>query len=276
MNRAFVVVVIGSLAACGNDQVADDMPAIDAPGTPADAPEQVTDISANITTDTTLSGLIKIHNTISIPAGVTVTVMPHSRIQIGQVADIQIAGTLTIAGTKDGPVYIEPLDSQVNWDAFELTTTTGMLDMTYVIQTGGGIYISNGHVKARDSQFSRVTHDLLVVSGGANVDFQYSWIGQPIGTSDTTHCDMHIEGGTPTVVVSHSNISTSAYGVMFYAGASVDFTYNNWFSNALDIDRHPPASGDVSHGWFKAGNPALTGVTANNMATGQITDAGPR
>ena len=269
MKRA--VLIIATLAACHKDPVGDDQ--VDAPA-PGDAPDQITDINADITVDTTLSGLIKIDKSIAITAGATVTVMPYSRIQIASAANIQIDGTLTVNGTKAGPVHIEPFVGQAYWGSYQLDTTTGTLNLNYVIQTGGGISMSNGHVTARDSQFSHVTHDLLVVSGGT-VDVQYSWIGVAEGQADTTHCDMHIEGGTPTVKVSHSNISTSAYGVMFYAGTNVDFTYNNWFSNSLDMDRHPPATGDVSHGWFKAGTPALTGVTANNMATGQIADAGP-
>jgi hypothetical protein len=148
--------------------------------------------------------------------------------------------------------------------------------MTYVQQTGGGFGLGGtAHLTVRDSTFSHVTHDLLVISGGT-IDMQYSWIGVAEGHPDTTHCDMHIEGGTPIVTVSHSNISTAVYGMMFYAGTGANFTYNNWYSNGTNIDRFPPASGDVSNGYFKAGNPTITGVTANNMATALVTDAGPR
>jgi hypothetical protein len=265
MKRALLIAIV--LVACKKADPGSDVDAAAA----GDAPEQVTDVGADITADTTWTGLIRINTNITIAAGVTVTVMPASRIRIA--SGVIVDGTLAINGTKTGPVVIESTSSAY-WDAF--VSSKGTINMTYVNQTLGGFLISGtAHLTVRDSTFSHVTHDLLVVSGGV-IDMQYSSIGVPEGHTDTTHCDMHLEGGTPLITVSHSNISTSAYGMMFYSGVGADFTYDNWFSNSIDISRSPPATGDVSHGYFKAGNPNMTGITAQNMATAVIPDSGPR
>jgi hypothetical protein len=278
MKTALVAASLAILG-CGNDVQpagadADQGTVDTAP--PADAPETVTDVMADVTTDTTWSGLVRVKSSISIVGGVTLTVLPHTRIQIAAGDVINVAGTVNINGVKGGVVTIENLVANENWNAF--TVSTGTLAMNYVVQTGGGFGISgSGHLSVRDSQFSHVTHDLLVVSAGT-VDMQYSWIGVADGQPDTTHCDMHFEGGSPTITVSHSNISTSAYGVMLYAGTGVDFTYNNWFGNSADISETsgPPVTADLSNGWFKSGNPNLSGLTKNNMATAQVTTSGPR
>jgi hypothetical protein len=270
MKRAFLITLL--LVGCQKAANGDDT-VVDAPA-PGDAPEQVTDVTTNVTTDTTWSGLVKVHNSITVSAGVTLTVAPSTRIQLASAADITVAGTVTIGGTKTGPVVIEDLTPGVYWGVF--ASTSGTINMTYVQQIGGGFGIGGtAHLTVRDSTFSHVTHDLLVVSGGT-IDMQYSGIGVAEGHTDSTHCDMHFEGGTPMITVSHSNISTAVYGMMFYAGPNANFTYNNWFSNTTDIERFPPATGDVSHGYFKAGNPNISGVTANTMSGTIVTDAGPR
>jgi hypothetical protein len=53
-------------------------------------------------------------------------------------------------------------------------------------------------------------------------------------------------------------------------------TYNNWFSNQLDMEKLGNTTGDVSFGWFKVGTPSASSLTANSMATAMVTDAGPR
>jgi hypothetical protein len=195
-------------------------------------------------------------------------------IQFDATAGITVVGTVNVNGVKGNVVTIGPGPTNAFWG--DWTLATGTLNMTYVEMKGAGFSISGtGKLMARDSEFSHHTHDLLVVGGGS-VDVQYSWIGEPDGTSDTTHCDMHIEGGNPQVTVSHTNISSSAYGVMFYTGQSVNFTYNNWFTNQTDMSKLTPTTGDISFGWFKAGTPTDSNLTKNSMATSMVSDAGPR
>ena len=111
------------------------------------------------------------------------------------------------------------------------------------------------------------------MSGGA-LDMTYSSIGIEAGR-DTIHCDMHV-GNSPIIKASHSNISSASFGIMFYGGINADFTYDNWFGNTLDMAHSGAASGDISHSYFKGGNPAAAGLTANAMTTTMVGDAGPR
>jgi hypothetical protein len=278
MRRSLLAAFI-LLAACGNDTqqaTADAPPGTTDSGPPADAPDTITDVTANITADTTWSGLIRIQNDITVAAGVKVTVEPRSLIEVAAGVTITVAGTIEVDGVKDGIVTIRDLVANENWNAFKVDT--GTLNLAYAVMTGGGITVSNtGHVIASDTRMSTVSHDLLVISGGT-IDIQYSWIGLAAGLTDTTHCDMHIQGGGPTVTVTHSNLSTAVYGVMLYTGTGVDFTYDNWFGNATDIDETvgPPVSADISNSWFEAGVPTYSGLTKTNMASSQVADAGPR
>jgi len=244
------------------------------PGADASTQQMTTDVTTDVTTNTTWSGLIRVHSPINVVAGVTLDVAAGSTIQFDGSAGITVAGTVNVNGVKGSVVTIQPAPGGHYWRSWGLAT--GKLNMTYVVSKGGGFSITNtGSLTARDSEFSNTNGDLLVSSGGS-IDLQYSWIGLPEGTADSTHCDMHFEGGNPTVTVSHSNISTSSYGLMFYIGQGLDLTYNNWFANSMDIDLRAGVTGDVSGGYFKKGNPTSATLTKNNMATAMVADAGPR
>jgi hypothetical protein len=241
-------------------------------------PAMTTDVSSDVTADTTWTGLIKVHTAIKVATGVTLTVDPGSVIQLDPAAGITVNGTVTINGAKGNVVTIGPATGNKYWRAWTVPGG-GMLNMTYVQQTGGAFSISGtGKLMARDSEYSNAGNavDLLVSSGGT-IDMQYSWLGEPEGTTDTTHCDMHFEGSAPlNLTISHSNVSTSSYGIMLYAG-NVDLTYNNWFGNSFDIDRQATGMGNLSNSYFKKGNPtASASLTQANMATSMVADAGPR
>jgi hypothetical protein len=261
----------GLLAACGSDATTPPAGSPDAP-----AMTMVTNVTTSPTADTTWSGTIRVQNSISIPTGVTVTVAAGSTLQVAGTANISIAGTLAIAGTKAQKVTIEGLATD-DWSGLTIPSG-GAFTMTYGVYTGGNINVAqNGSFTVTDSELSRVSSgtDLLTTSGGT-IDLEYSWLGQPTGQSDTTHCDMHFEGGSPTLTITHSNVSTAVYGVMFYSGVNANFTYNNWFSNGTQVDLTGAVTGDFSNGWFDKNPPSGTGITANDLASAMITDAGPR
>lgn len=270
------VSLVSSLAAC---QKADDGGGGGGSNNmQADAtlPAMTTDVNSDVTANTTWSGLVKIHAAITVASGVTLTVDPGTVIQLDASAGITVNGTVMINGAKGNVVTIGPATGNKYWRSW--TVTTGTLNMSYVEQTGGAFSISGtGKVIARDSEFSNAgsSVDMFVASGGT-LDLQYSWLGEPEGTTDTTHCNMHFQGSTFTsLTISHSNVSTAAFGIMLYGG-DVDLTYNNWFGNSTDVDRQLTGKGDLSNGYFKKGNPTSASLTTNNMATAMVADAGPR
>ncbi len=236
--------------------------------------QTTTDVTSDVTTATTWSGLVKVHTSITIATGVTLTIEPSTVIQFDQDVSVVVNGTVLAKGIKGGTIGMQPAPGFLFWNAWQVPTG-GTLNFSYVTSKGGGITVSGGTAIARDSHFTNVTHDLFVVSAGT-IDFEYSWIGLESGPHDTTHCDMHFTGN-PTIKVSHSNLSTAAYGVMLYGGASSDFTYNNWFDNSLDIDKpNATVTADISNGYFKSPVPSNPGLTHNNMQAAMVTDAGPR
>lgn len=275
MKRLLVVVLaVSAFAAC--KKADDGTTGDDGSGSTPDAtiPTMTTDVNADVTSDTTWTGLVKVHTAITIAAGATLTVDPGTVIQMDPTAGFTVLGTVNVNGAKGNVVTIGPGTASRFWGNWNMAS--GTVNMTYVESKGGGFSVSGtAKLMIRDSEFSQHTHDLLVIGGG-EVDMQYSWIGLPDGQTDTTHCDMHVEGGNPMVTVSHSNLSTSVDGIMFYAGQGVNLTYNNWFSNQTDMDKFTATTGDVSFGWFKAGTPTKPNLTTNSMATGMVADAGPR
>lgn len=258
------------LAACGSDMASSSTSS----SPDASAPLMVTNVTASPTADTTWTGTIRIQTSITIPAGVTVTVAAGSTVQIAATAEINVSGTLAFAGVKGSTITVEGLASDV-WSGMAVASG-GTVTMSYAEYTGGIIDVATGGaMTVRDSELSETIGDLLTSSGG-NVDVQYSWLGRPAGQTDTTHCDLHFEGGGPTITVSHTNISTSVYGVMFYTGTGADFTYDNWFSNSIQVDLTTAVTGDFSNGYFDKNPPSGPGITAGNLAPSMIADAGPR
>ena len=279
------------LAACGGSgpSVGDDVvpppPGGDGSVTPPEPDANLactgvtsTDVAGKITANQTWSDNINLTASINIAAGVTVTVMPGTIIHIPENATIGLAGTLDIQGTKQCTVVGRSTTPGQFWQGISVVTG-GELIAHYYNQTGGGIHTTGtGKATIIDSTMSNCSGDWLVMGGGT-VDVEYSWIGVEEGLTDTSHCDLHF-GGTAanTIKVTHTNLSTSSYGMMFYNGLNADLTFNNWFGNLHDIDTTVamPVTGDLSNGWFERGAPAIQGLTANNMATARLSDAGPR
>lgn len=281
MKRLLFTMLALSVVGCHKDDAAagDDDGTGGTGGTMGmDAPQTsgtVTDVNADITADTTWSGTVKVHQTVTVAAGVTLTVAAGTAIQFDPAAGMKVLGTVNVGGEKTSTVSIGAATGATTFG--DWAVPSGTVTMNYVVMKGAGFAISGtGTLTVRDSTFSHHSHDLLVIGGGT-VDMQYSWIGEPEGVADTTHCDIHIQGGTPTVTVSHTNLSTSSYGIMLYGGIGVNLTYDNWFSNGTDVDKQGTnVQGDVSYGYFAKGAPSYPNLTASNMATSMVADAGPR
>ncbi|HEU4726242.1 MAG TPA: hypothetical protein VFT22_00065 [Kofleriaceae bacterium] len=229
----------------------------------------------HISGDTNAGMAYQVDKLTVVDAGATLTIPAGATISFAANTSIDVRGTVKVEGTKSSPVHVSPVHPGEHHYGFTVSTG-GALVMSYGIQVGGGITDNGGTVTVTDSQMSQASGDFLVVGAGT-VDVSYSAIGlEPGAGTDTTHCDLHFGGTGLTVKVTHSNISTSSFGLMLYGGTGIDLTYDNWFSNTTHIDTAPGVSGDVSHGWFektipKAG-PGAT-LTANNLATERLPSA---
>jgi hypothetical protein len=240
-------------------------------------------ISGKISADTTWTGAVAITGNVTIDPGVTVTVAAGSTITVKAGALVTVNGILDAQGTSAAKITIGG-DANAAWGG---VTVNGEIRYKYVTQTKGPISLfTSGKATIVDSHFSQVSGDFLMMNGGT-LDMSYSAIGLEPGMPDTTHCDMHFGGNGNVIKVTHSNISTSSYGLMFYGGMNADFTYDNWFSNTTNVDtqQSSPVSGNFSNGYFEGGAPTGTGITATNISqtrlaacdgTNDATCAGPR
>jgi len=236
-----------------------------------------------ISQDTTWSGTVLIgianQSATRIDSGVTVTVSPGTVIKFKSGASLDIKGTLRVQGTKDQKVTIGPSADNAFALVLGAAPTAGTLDLSYVVMTRGNIQTNAGS-KATivDTKMYKSAGDLLIMNGGT-VNMTYSQIGPAPGETETTHCNIHTGGDANTISITHSNINGAPYGLMLYGGLNADFKLNNWYDNTTDVDTQPGVSGDVSGSWFDGAPPTAGSsatLTANNLATGKLTDAGVR
>jgi hypothetical protein len=259
----------GDPGAPGNPGTPGDLP----PGDPGDGTGPVTDVSGHITASTTWSNTIHVVDTVTIDAAVTVTVQAGTTVDVMAGKAINVSGTLDIQGTRDARVVFRSATPGDYWGDIAVLRG-GTLQENYLVQTSGGLGIASG-AKATvvNTWMSHSAGDLLTMAGGS-LDMSYSQIGLDSG-HDSIHCALHVSGPI-AINVTHSNITTSSYGIMFYGGTSAVFTHNNWFGNGIDIDTNPayPVSGDFSDSYFAKGAPTNPGVTATNLSTARLADAG--
>ena len=238
-------------------------------------------VSGHITANTSWSGTVDITGATTIDPGVTVTVAAGTTVNIASGASVTVSGILDAQGTKAAVVTIGPATAG-GFHSGMSVPTGGELKYSYVVQTGGGIMTSGGKAVIVDTKMAKASGDFLVMSGGT-MDISYSQVGlDENATGDTTHCDMHFGGTGNVIKVTHSNIGTTPYGLMFYAGTNAIFTNNNWYGNQTDVDvtQGSGVSGDFTGSWFDGAPPVakagtnLTGLGA--LSTTKLADAGPR
>ena len=241
-------------------------------------------MSGNITSDQTWSGTVNVTADTTIAAGVTVTVEPGTEINVAnEQTSITVGGTLDVQGTAAGKVHIQAANSAPHFGGI-VVAKGGTYQLAFGVQYGGGIHV-NGTATVTDTKMWNADGDYLTAEGSttAVIDVSYSQMGDlgPADTqasTDSTHCDTHFSAAG-TITINHSNIATASYGLMLYTGSmlNADLQNNNWYGNAYDIEPNTTAMGNANGGYFSKGAPTgLPGVTAQNLATAPLADAGPR
>lgn len=283
MNKLLAVALSLPLVACvvGSDQPAgggDDMGGDDGGGGGGGGGGMT---AGHITENTTWTGAVDVAANTTVDPGITLTIAAGATVKVKTGVSITVGGIIDAQGTKAAPVTLGPEAAGGFWSGVSVPTG-GEIKYAFVNQTGGGISTSGGKAVIVDSTMAKVSGDFLVMNGG-NVDVSYSRIGLAEGvTGDTTHCDMHFGGTGNVIKVTRSDIGTTPYGLMFYAGTGAIFTNNNWYGNQTDVDVTPGSgvSGDFTGSWFDGAAPApktgttLTGLDALSLT--KLVDAGPR
>jgi hypothetical protein len=244
-------------------------------GDPGDGTGPVTSVSGHITANAKWVDVVHVVGDVTIDAGVTLQVAAGATVDVAAGAGITVLGTLDLQGVQSSKVVLRWATPGENWYGLAIPGG-GTMTASYLVQVGGGTTISGtGKVALVDTRMSHAGGDFLVMSGGT-LNMTYSAIGLEPGQRDSTHCDMHVSGPV-AITATHSNFSTSSYGLMFYGGSNADFRYTNWFGNAIDIDRAGAAvTGNFSDSYFASGAPSYAGFTMRDMATRRVADAGVR
>lgn len=279
---AWLIAISLPLAACvvGEDGTAVD-PGGDDQGSGSGSGSGSNTSPNTISVDTTWSGTFAVSANLTIAAGVTVTVEPGTTISFAPGGySITVNGTLDAQGTKAAPITIGPSAPGGSHAGLQIPTG-GLVNLNYVIQTGGGIHTSGGKATIVDTFMSGASgSDFLVMSGG-ELDMSYSQVGKNVDETDTTHCNLHFGGVGNIIKVTNSNISTTPYGLMFYGGTNANFTNNNWFGNQIDVATNPGVQGDFTGSWFEDAPPSALGnggaqLTVTGLAGARLPTAGPR
>jgi hypothetical protein len=260
----------------------------DGPG-PADQPDagagSALQIAGTLTTSATWSGPVEVTDDTMIASGVTIDVLPGATITIASGATVLVRGVLDVEGTAAAAVTIRPRPDELHGGFY--VDGGGAITLRHVALTGGGVHTgSNGTATIVDTRMAHVTGDLLTMDGGS-IDVDHSQIGLDDGQRDSTHCELHFDGATSQIRITHSNIGTGAYGVMFYGGTNAVFTDDNWYGN-VEYSVHtvspfggqPGVSADFTGSWFdrdnvvRAAGTSLTGLVVDPTAPRNV--AGPR
>lgn len=234
----------------------------------------------SITENTTWSGTFNLTANMTIEAGVTVTVEPGTVITAGPNGALNVKGTFDAQGTKAAPITIQAATAGASYGGISIATG-GLANLTYVVQTGGGVHLNGGKAVIVDTYMSQAAGGDFLTMAGGELDMSYSQVGRNVGETDSTHCDMHFGGPMPnTIKVTNSNISTTSYGLMFYGGTNANFTNNNWFGNSIDVATQPGVQGDFTGSWFEDTPPQATGnggaqLVVTGLSATRLT-AGPR
>src|SRR5262245_28831241 len=228
-------------------------------------------VSGHITEDTRWQGAVEVVDITTIDPGVTITALPGTKIAVANTAHLVVGGGLDRQGLAGDVVTIEPAGGSF----YGGIQVTGELTLRYAVQHGGAVITQPGSTTTLvDTIMYGASGDLLIMQGG-NVDVSYSQLGAPAGITDSSHCNMHTGGPVGTIHVTHPVLSGAPFGVMFYAGTSADFTFDNWDNDLLDVDTEPGVAGDFSHGYFGGGGPvAVAGATliANDLSPVPLAD----
>ncbi len=229
-------------------------------------------ISGSITQSATWSGAVTFKAPATIESGVTITVAAGTTLNFQGSANLTVKGTLDVQGTSAAKVNLKPATGTY----FGGITNKGTLKLVYAVQKGGGIVTDAGSTSTiTDTLLHSVGGDFLVMRGG-DLTMLHSQVGI---ANDTTHCQLHFNGGTGRVSITKSNISGAPYGFMFYGGNNGIYTDNNWYGNGTQVDRSSgTASGDFSRSWFDTGAPVdgQNGVILKDRAAAKIAGAGVR
>ncbi len=239
-------------------------------GSTVDAPPAGLQVSGTLTASASWSGVVDVVDDTTIAAGATIAVAPGTLLRIAGGARVLVRGALELGGTSAGKITIGA-PTAGGFHGGPYADGGGRLTMTYVVLTGGGVHLGTGGTATiTDSRMAHVQGDLLTMNGGTLV-MDYSQVGLDSGT-DTTHCQLHFDGSN-SIRITHSNIGTAAYGLMFYGGTSAVFTNDNWYGNSefsvhtvSPVGGQPGVSGDFTGSWFddnkvvRAAGTSLTGV----------------
>lgn len=233
--------------------------------------------AGHITSDTTWSGAMTVSSTVTVDPNVTLTIAGGTTVDVASGAEILVLGTLDAQGTSAAKITIEPATGTTHFGSGEAgievgsSTQAGTLKLAYTTVTGDGIMLHGASTfTGTDVNMSKSAGDFLVVNDTASLDVSYSQIGLDAG-GDTTHCDMHFNNGG-TLKFTHSNVTSSYYGIMFYGGQNANFTYDNWYSN-ITVNVDPSAgqvTGDFSNDYFDKPFNAVAGITANNLSNAKL------
>jgi hypothetical protein len=280
MNKLLALGLSLPLMACVVGSGTDTSEPTPGPGGSGSNPGTGTGSANHITSNTTWSDTFNVTSPITVDLGATLTIAAGTTVKFGPNGALVVNGIVDVQGTKAQVVNLVPATAGGHFGSTAVEMG-GELKVNYAVQTGGGIRVDGGKVTMTNTQMSQAEGDFLVVGDGT-VNVSYSALGlEPGAGTDTTHCDMHFGGSGATITVNHSNVSTSSYGLMLYGGNNVDLTYNNWFSNTIQIDTTAGVSGDISYGWFDKGAPTAGGgatLTATNLAASRLpaSMAGPQ
>ena len=119
---------------------------------------------------------ISVTGTVTVPAGMTLTIGAGTIVRMGAKTDLTVNGKLVVNGTADRPVAFVPASAAAPWGGFIIKGSTAIVEMHYAMATGG-CWDTNWFTNNPGSGGTHLPNQcLLYVSGGAKVTLDDTYL----------------------------------------------------------------------------------------------------
>jgi hypothetical protein len=242
------------------------------------------------------NGQYRITGDLTVPAGITLTIMPGTTVFFGQGAQLIVEGRLAAEGLPEANVYFAPAPNVTDWEGIHFVNTTADNRITHAIlqgstRTDGMVELDNSRATIENSVFEnadrrRITaiNSSLIVRNSTFADFDVS------GTPENNVLE-HIWGRN-VIAGGEMIIENNVFGVTPGHNDAIDFdaghrlsgdpvpqilnnTFNGGGDDALDIEGDFYVQGNVFKHYRKdAYHAAVDSGESNVISAGDTHNVG--
>lgn len=176
---------------------------------------------------------------LTVPAGVTLTIEPGVAVQLGSFHNLTVAGRLLAIGNADQPILFEPLPEGATWGGVQLAATSGPSEIAFARFVGGGggrremLGIATDRAVVRECDFGRSAGVAMEIRNAAPTvrDSRFIFASD---SSATPPAALRILGISEPILAGNYFQSNNLFGISMEMNASPRFSGNRFLYNGFD------------------------------------------